>query len=318
MDIIAARVSNLLKINSLVSRWPLLIGVTLVVSACGGSASGSTETDVDTGIAPVSNVETVDSDRFVLEVQPIRVCDDGGIVCAQANFFEAITDKIWEQADIDVRFLPLNQLNSSTYLSTTSNEFADLSFSGGPGAFGRNPASTSTQGPINLWFVDEIESSAGLLQFGNAWVGFNGVVISDDIFSFNNGAGRIDVIAHELGHNLGLRHTTFGAGPANNLLSSGAVRTVPTTINDIFPDGNRLSQLTSQQITQAQSSGFVRQSAADVLPVVPVPVTPADDVTVQLVSTQTDLVDVPEGSPSFVTWLLLLPLGQRIYRRISR
>ncbi len=313
----------------LIGRVSALVGVALVVSACSGSGSGGGGGDNGNG-STTTPVSISESDQLVLEVQPIQVCNDAGIVCAQVDFFEAIADKIWGQAGIDVAFLPLNQLNDSTYLTTDEDEFSDLSFSGGAGAFGRHPDSTDTSGPINLWFVDRIQTSSGLVQFGNAWIGLNGALVSDDILAFNNGAGRIDVIAHELGHNLGLRHSTLGAGGAENVMSSGAVRTVPGSIDDIFPNGKRLSQLTSAQIDRARNSGFVRDTEADeILPVLsadaialPVAASPDRTQTVQSAEPRTNVVvtaavTVPENGPSLLTWLLLLPLGQ-VYRRFNR
>ncbi|MEM9487428.1 MAG: zinc-dependent metalloprotease family protein, partial [Cyanobacteria bacterium P01_F01_bin.116] len=177
-------------------RFSALFAAALLASACGGGGGSSNNNTA----VPIS-----ESDQLVLQIQPIQVCDDGGIVCAQVEFFETIADKIWGQANIDIAFLPLNQLNDSTYLTTDEDEFSDLSFSGGAGDFGRHPDSSRDQGPINMWFVDVIQTGAGLIQFGNAWVGANGILISDDIIDFN-GTGRIDVISHEIGHNLGLRH----------------------------------------------------------------------------------------------------------------
>ena len=336
----------------------MLAGVALVLSACSGGGGG--DGDGQPGGTPVSRDE---SDELVLQVQPIQVCDDDGIVCAQVEFFEAVADKIWSQANIDIEFLPLNQLNDTTYLTTDTDEFSDMSFSGDDGDFGRHPDSSRTDGPLNLWFVDVIQTSAGLIQFGNAWIGLNGMLVSDDILDFNNGAGRIDVIAHELGHNLGLRHSTFGAGPANNLMSSGARRTIPSSIDNIFPDGDRLSQLTPEQIDRARSSSFLTTSAGDSAPL---PITEADavslatspaalsmdtitqvtspaalsaDAVITQVTSPTALsadavglatpaalpdaksstpVSVPEGSPSWLTWLLLMFLGQRVYSQINR
>ena len=322
MVITAARVGN--SFIGRIGQFSGLVGVVLMVSACGSSSGGGG------GDSPPAT-PVVESDRLVLEVQPIQVCDDGGIVCAQVELFETIADKIWDQANIEITFLPFNQLNDSTYLSVDNDEFSDLSFSGGAGAFSCHPDSTRTQGPINLWFVDVIETSVGLVQFGNAWIGLNGVLISDDILDFNNGVGRLDVIAHELGHNLGLRHSTLGAGPADNLMSSGGVRTIPETIDDIFPDGEGLSRLTSDQIERARLSSFVTAEAADEI----LPVAAADAIpwpTDRPLPLETSPIEVdglgnsqgavaataiPEGSPSPLTWLLLLPLGLHVRRLLN-
>ena len=229
----------------------IAIGLSFGVTACGGGGSGS-----GSGIRE-------------LFVQPIQVCDDNGNNCADMQFYENITDKIWAQAGIDISFLNPTRLNSSTYLSIAPNpdtsfpftnyEFYQLSFTGGPGAFGRHPDSSPDTGPLNMWFVDQIESASGIV-FGTAWVGSNGVLISDETFSFNGGLGRIDTIAHEIGHNLGLRHRSFGAGGSNNLMTTGTVRNVPSSIEDITPDGANLAQLNQSQIDEARTSGLLEET----------------------------------------------------------
>ncbi len=311
-------------VGRLVGRFSLLVSVTLAISACGSDGGGSSSNGGSSSSPAITPVLFSEAEQLVLEVQPIQVCDDDGIVCAQVEFFETVTDKIWGQAGIDVAFLPTNQLNDSTYLIADDDEFFDLSFTGDPGDFGRHPESTDTSGPINLWLVDQIEASEGLVQFGNAWVGFNGVLVSDDIFDFNDGVGRMDVIAHELGHNLGLRHSTFGAGTPENLMSSGAVRTVPESIDDIFPDGDGLSQLTPEQIDVARSSSFVTSLEPDEA----LPITEADAVPIELLAAAsaapssqflaaTQPVTVPESTLPWA-WLWLLPLGKAVYSRINR
>jgi hypothetical protein len=202
------------------------------------------------------------STRFV-SIQPIQVCDDVGLFCADLAPFEAATRKIWAQADLDFSFLNPNRLNATRFLTIDSqDEFAELSFSGGAGAFGRHPLSTSTTGPINLWFVDSIFPFQGFETLGLAWIDRNGTVISDDILSANNGLGRLDTVAHEIGHNLGLTHGDFGAGGANNLMTEGSFRASPTSLNDITPDGDRLDQLTNTQIDVARESSLSRATPA--------------------------------------------------------
>jgi|GEM_PF-1253523 hypothetical protein len=221
------------------SRIFILCGLSATLVACTGEASVG-------GSRPT---------RF-LSIQPIQVCDDLGFFCADLSLFEEATRKIWQQADLAINFLSPNRLNTSRFLTIdTQEEFAELSFAGGVGAFGRHPLSTRTTGPINLWFVDEIFDLEPLAEtLGLAWIDQNGIVVSDNVLDFNNGQGRLDTIAHEIGHNLGLTHAGFGAGGSNNLMTEGGFRTSPTRLSDITPDGARLDQLTTSQIDFARDS----------------------------------------------------------------
>ena len=69
------------------------------------------------------------------------------------------------------------------------------------------------------------------------------------------GTPRIDAIYHEIGHNLGLDHTSNGA--VLNLMTDGALRFAPSSINDITPDGANMDQLTPDQIATALASPLV-------------------------------------------------------------
>jgi len=232
-------------------RPALVTGCVALLSSCTGGSSQSVRTIVFD--------EATNGELFV---QPIQVCNDAGGDCADFNLFADITAKILEQARLKVNFLPTNQLNASRFLSIDSggssgqSEFYELSRTGEAGAFGRHPDSTRDSGPINVWFVDTIESANGLTQFGSAWVDGNGVIISEETLAFNGGKGRTDTLAHEIGHNLGLRHTTFGAGGANNLLTDGNRRNTPGDVGDVYPDGAGLSQLTAAQLQQIADSPF--------------------------------------------------------------
>jgi hypothetical protein len=225
-------------------RLLLLCGLSAALVSCTGEGASNRPT------------------RFV-SIQPIQVCDDFGFFCADLALFEEATRKIWAQASIDVSFLSPNRLNASRFLTIDSQEeFAELSFAGGAGAFGRNPLSTRTSGPVSLWFVESIFPFEGFDTLGLGWIDQNGIVIDDDILTFNNGVGRLDTVAHELGHNLGLTHGGFGAGGGNNLMTDGGFRNSPGSLADITPDGARLDRLTREQIDYARGSGLTRSTPA--------------------------------------------------------
>jgi hypothetical protein len=180
-------------------------------------------------------------------INPIRVCNDAGASCTTATTYAAETTKIYAQANVASVFLPTTTVNSTALLSIPSVS----STSAGPGI---SPDAST----LNVWFVQNMPTSSGTL-YGEAWLGANGVAINTTaVNSFNGGIGRLDTVAHELGHNLGLGHNNFGAGGANNVMSAGSVRSIPGGIGDIAPTGAALDQLTADQITQLRSSPFVK------------------------------------------------------------
>jgi hypothetical protein len=184
------------------------------------------------------------ADAAMITVQPIRVCDNGGSACANASgqLYEAYTDKIWAQAGIDVLFLPWVVLDNSSYLSVGSESLGNLFLLA-------NYANT-----ISMFFVHEIASCASATAaYGCSELGGDDIAIADLIFSEN----RVDTIAHEIGHNLGLSHCNSSGCGSDSLEYSGG-RKIPTSLNDVAPDGKRWDKLSDAEIAKALASPLVK------------------------------------------------------------
>lgn len=172
-----------------------------------------------------------------INILPIKICDDMGLSCANSGneLFLSATNKIWAQAGLTFNYLPFITTNSSDFLSLSDQqEVADL--------FSAAPAAASNPLTISMWFVASHFDAYGEVDT----LGGNKIVIDELIFT----EGRLDTIAHEVGHLLGLTHDDAGVD-TNFLMRSGSDRLTPSTLADITPDGAALDRLTAEQINLA-------------------------------------------------------------------
>jgi hypothetical protein len=196
-----------------------------------------------------------------LVVNPIQVCDDSGANCANVAkaLYEAEADKIWLQAGIDITFLSWKQFDSSASLTISSTSELLL------------PGNQALGGDIiNLWFVDTYTGA-----FGAANSAGRRVAVGDITHSYTHpsdpGVGRVDTVAHELGHILGLPH--YGPATALNLMTTGGSRNAATQIGQITPGITPDPPLTSSEKDQLVSSQITTALASDYLVLIPEPST---------------------------------------------
>ena len=166
---------------------------------------------------------------------------------------ESRIDTIWAQAGIDIDFLStINPYNNTFAYQGTAG--SGTRPSGDLNTIFSNAASTggvlsSSSFVLKMIMVNVVPAFAPLSEnssAGYARVDGNGIIgyVGDNLLGFSNGLDVIaGVMAHEIGHNLGLNHTASGQP---NLMS---------------PSGTT-EQLDAEQILTARSSTFARAIAA--------------------------------------------------------
>ncbi len=201
-------------------------------------------------------------------VQPIIVSDDDGT--HRAEFFggasqqadiEATIDQIWGQAGIDVDFLNPNSLNS-TFVNEGDRRSRPVEDLGETISIGNNAGvSNADSNVINMYFVNVaagFERRSEDTAAGLAITPGNGIsqYVGSELFDLQDGRDVIaSVVAHEIGHNLGLEHSLT----EENLMLAQA------------EDGDLLN---SDQIATALASRFSVNTAttpSPTPPTVPVP-----------------------------------------------
>ncbi len=192
------------------------------------------------------------------------------------SYYAAETNKIWAQAGISVTFSFVSQIVNSYYYNLSDNTvgvatFDDLYNSVFPGLARVNHTS------VAMFLINDYDGA-----YGVGFSGAGGLVMSmSAISSFDCGGqvgctGRIDTLAHELGHNFGLVPEYFPdyAGAAdpghsinpNDLMAGGGIRNVPTTLADVNPDGLGLDRLPQSHIDYARQSSLLRDVAVTAVP----------------------------------------------------
>lgn len=185
-------------------------------------------------------------------INPIQICSTDGTVCANPSqtLFEAEMDKIYAQAGIDIIYNAFSQVNNSSFLSLNYDSSSPSSSEAFDFLGTERPAQDNTPEVINMWFVQSLPPSTSI--YGLGLIGQDGILITDKVFTDS----RIDTLAHEVAHNLGLEHPD-ALGP-DYLISEGSSRNRPTTLADITNDGvTGTSLLSAQDLVTIGGSNYV-------------------------------------------------------------
>lgn len=205
-----------------------------------------------------------------LNVSVYQLCNTLGECASKGptgnDYYADATNKIWAQAGIRVNFNFVSTIVSNQFYDisdTVGDTFDDLYNSVFPGMAGNNYST------VDMFLVNSYDGA-----YGVGYSGAGGLIMSmADILSFDCGGaagctGRIDTLAHEIGHNLGLVPENFPdyAGAAdpghsldpNTLMAGGGSRNVPTTLADIAPDGLGYDWLPQHHIDFARQSSLLR------------------------------------------------------------
>ncbi len=219
-------------------------------------------------LSGLSHSNTIDKQVII---QPIQITNGSFYGNQNMRLFEQELDKIWGQAGIDISFNAFTQYNSPNDIVI---EYYELAEYWGSGEFWTAALSDSSAASdpltINMWFTDKIWFPMGYSMgisnsfwdqsTGTVSLGANGIVISDGIFD-HSGPGHFSVLAHELGHNLGLFHIDDLLYPTSNDNRRNLMSRDPFFagfIDDIYPDGQGVNRLDPGQIEIARNSPFAR------------------------------------------------------------
>lgn len=183
------------------------------------------------GLAGIAGATPIDLRLFV---QPIQVCGTAGDHCANGmrETLGSFDNRIYAQAGIEVDFRPFLQWWSPGAGEVLSQQDLDRMWG-------------EARGPeLAVFFVWDLPSDFGVsagISNGSSRAAIAQVVFDQQ---------RVDTIAHEIGHSLGLSHVS----DPFNLMAPGGLRVEPLNLDEA---GTAADFLTAGQIATIRSSSLL-------------------------------------------------------------
>lgn len=195
-------------------------------------------------IVSIGVLATPAAAALIVDIQPVSVCMDDGTSCGALSYdADELKTFYLNEANITLNILPSRTFNSTTYQTMDDlTEVNNLLFAN-PSLDPSGPSGFFSS-PITLWFANGsagVSPTLGLavINGNRAWVDSTLVGVDETV-----------IMAHELGHTLGLQHVF---DPANLMFPSDV------------PGTDLLSLiLDSAQKTTIQASQFVYAGTAPI------------------------------------------------------
>jgi hypothetical protein len=235
------------------NKFKILLSISIIFLPISQVLATSVIPDITQELSAITRTVTI---------QPIILSDnDGGNT---ASFFgshdnqtriEGFIDEIWKQAGIDINFLNTKAWNNTFANNGNNNPRPGSDLNKIVNNANTAGITNTNLDIINMFFVNRLAGFGSLgpnSAAGLAFVDGNGITqfVGSNLLNFTGGQSTIaSVVAHEIGHNLGLFHTASGI---DNLMSpNGTGNTLTKTQIDTVLNSHFAAEVTAVPVPAA-------------------------------------------------------------------